>query len=216
MLKKLLAVILALCMTLAVLTACGGETGGGKKDDPATNKDIDKAIDTLEDAGVEIDSDVKDILENVEEAEAADPARIKVTVDLPEGWVEEESKYSNFQAANGTDMIMVTSTKKPSYVDDIMEYAQECLDTAKSVLDDMEFSGIEKVDVDGTEGARYHLDISIVSMKQRQIYYYYFKNGLIIMVQGAYMLSGDADEAASAEKQNEIENLMASVKTEKE
>lgn len=145
-------------------------------------------------------------------SKAADPASIRVTVDLPDGWEEKPNNFANYQAVKETSMFTVTSSRKLSSDNDIVEYVNKDIDTMKQAFGDAEFSGTEKIDIDETEGVRFHADFEISGMKQRQIYCYYFKHGLVIMVQGAYMLNEDNAGAASAE----IEKLISSVKTEKQ
>ncbi|HOA54182.1 MAG TPA: hypothetical protein PK423_02890 [Clostridiales bacterium] len=237
MLKKTLAVVLALCMMLAVLAACGvkrvdgtdgtekdtaavkrddtaatkqDDTGDSKKGDAEARKnEIDEALDALEDFGIEVDDDLKDLLENidVEDLEAAVSSGVEVTIDLADGWETEESQYSDFQARNEMSNIMVTSTRIPPGEKDAIEYTRKSLEITKGVFEQAEFSEVESIDIDGTKGARFHLDISILGMVQRQIFYHYFKDGLVIMVQGTYIQDEDADAEGA-----EIEKMMKSVK----
>ncbi|HOQ07832.1 MAG TPA: hypothetical protein PK127_02555 [Clostridiales bacterium] len=189
MLKKVLAAVLVLCMMLAALTACG-ITGTGN----GTGGDASGTGENTGEAG----------------PNAADPASIKVTVDLPDGWEEKAGNFANYQAVKGTSMFTVTSSKKPSDDDDIAEYVNKNIDIMKQAFGDAVYSATEKTDIDGTEGVRFHMDIETSGIKQRQIYCYYFKHGLVIMVQGAYLLDEDDAEATDAE----IEKLFSSVKTE--
>ncbi len=93
--KKFIAVLTVFCIALTMLTGCvgvkkkdpGNETG--KEKEVIKKEDVDKAIDTLEDSGVSLDPDLKDLIDDIDQedidAAAAANADIKVTADLPEG-----------------------------------------------------------------------------------------------------------------------------------
>ena len=230
MLKKVLAAVLAICMMFAALTACGikkkddgaGVTASGSKEDgpekdaAAAKKELDEALDTLEKVGIELDDDLQEMLENIDEAdiEAAQAARatdVKISVDAPEGWTVENNDYANYSAVNGMRTFMVMCSEEPSGVSDIAAYAKNNQDKMKTVFSEAEYSDITSVNIDGTKGGRFHIDLEIFGLKQRQIYVYYCKDGLVTMVQGCYMM-GMGDDA---ESEAEINKMIDSVRVEK-
>lgn len=231
MLKKVLAAVLAICMMFAALTACGikkKDDGAGiaasgpkknssEKDAAAAKKEIDDALDTLEEAGVELDDDLQEMLENIDEAdiEAAQAARatdVKISVDAPEGWTVENNDYANYSAVNGMRTFMVMCSEEPSGVGDIAAYAKNNQDKMKTVFSEAEYSDITSVNIDGTKGGRFHIDLEIFGLKQRQIYVYYCKDGLVTVVQGCYIMGMGDDEA---ESEAEINKMIDSVRVEK-
>lgn len=249
MLKRVLAVVLAICMMSAFLTACGikrkddgaekdvaavgkeeekstSETRKEQKDDPATEEDsvskedLDKALDSLDEAGLDMDDGLRDLLESIDEEdiEAAMQAKanlgdIKITADIPEGWTVEDSDNGSLSAIKDMYTFNVNCMAKQSYMsDDIMEYVQECLNAVKGFFDTAVISELTSVDIDGTKGGRYHIDLEIFGMTQRQMYIYYYKDDMVMMVQGCYMMGMGGDDAAV---EAEIVKMMESVKVER-
>lgn len=85
--KKLSIITLTLCMTLLMLSSCGGKN---KKTDGQSLKDA------IENLPVELDDDVSKYLDDVADFDILEPteAKIKVIATLPEGWQEETDENS--------------------------------------------------------------------------------------------------------------------------
>lgn len=213
--KRLLAVLMVYCIILTMLTGCVGvkkKDGDPVKDNKSASKDdIDKALDTLEDAGVTLDPDLEDMLEDIDQADidaaAAANAAVKVTADLPEGWELDEGSPLSFSAKNGLNMVMVTTASMPG-TNNAEEAAEAAIEQIKEYFKDAEYSAVENTKMAGYDGAGYYVDISITkSMVQRQEYFYFMKGKQLFMIQGAYMAD---DEAAAAE----VQKVMDSIKVE--
>jgi hypothetical protein len=212
--KKFIAVLMICCIAAALLVGCGVK----KKDDvPAedekttSNGDVTEAPDTPEDAGATLDTVLEDILESADQEDidvaAAPNEDIKVTADLPDGWKEETSSLP-FSAQKGSSMVMVSVGWMPDGGSDAMDAAQEAVRQMKSVFEDAEYSTVESKKTAGYDGAGFHIDINLFgSMVQRQVYFYFIKDGKLFMMQGAYMT--DDEEAA-----NEVLKVMDSIKIE--
>jgi len=82
----------------------------------------------------------------------------------------------------------------------------------KGFFDTAVISELTSVDIDGTKGGRYHIDLEIFGMTQRQMYIYYYKDDMVMMVQGCYMMGMGGDDAAD---EAEIVKMMESVKVER-
>lgn len=214
--KKFIAVLTVFCIALTMLTGCvgvnkkdpGNETG--KEKEVIKKEDVDKAIDTLEDSGVSLDPDLKDLIDDIDQedidAAAAANADIKVTADLPEGWVRDEEAVVPFSAKSGMNMVMVTAVIMSS--SDPLKAAEEAAEQTKKYFEDAKFSPVESMKLSDYDGAGYSIEISITSsFVQTQEYFYFSKDGRLFMVQGAYMAD---DEAGAAE----VRKVMDSIKVE--
>lgn len=213
--KKFLAILMVCCIVLTMLTGCAGVKKKGEepaRDNSSVSKDdIDEALDTLEDAGVTLDSDLSDLLEDIDQedidAAAAANANVKVTADLPEGWELDKDSPLPLSARNGFNMVMVTTAAMPG-TNSAKEAAEEAIEQIKEYFEDAEYSAVEEKKIAGYDGAGYYMDISITqSMVQRQEYFYFQKDDQLFMIQGAYM----ADDEAGA---NEVRKVMESIKIE--
>ncbi len=213
--KRLLAVIMVCCIVLTMLTGCVGVKK--KTDEPAgksdvSDKDIDEALDALDDSGVTLDPDLQDLIEDIDQADidaaAAANDDVKVTADLPEGWERDEDAVVPFSATSGFNMMMVTKAWLPDESDDAKGAAEEAVKQIKEYFEDAEYSAVENKKMAGYDGAGFTMDISITSsFVQRQEYFYFMKGKQLFMIQGAYMAD---DEAAGAE----VRKVMDSVKIE--
>jgi hypothetical protein len=214
MLKRLLAVITLLCIILSVLTACGG-TASNK--DGGSRSEIDKAIDDLdkleEETGVKVDDGIKDLLEDIDEADldaaAAANDDVKAVADLPEGWEIDEDSPLLLSANKVTRLLSVTGANIPYDAGTITEYAEQTRAQMKEYFEDATISDVESIKLGNYDGARYIFDYAITkSMVQRQVYFFFYEGKKVFMVQGAYMM----DDEGAAE---EVEAVMASVRIEK-
>lgn len=221
--KKILAVIVLCCLVLSMLTGCIGvkkkaeepakgtlEAAENGQNNNVKKEDIEEAVDAMEDAGVTLDSDVKDLLEDVDQADidaaASANADLKVTADLPEGWVEDTKEGIAFSATKDLNMMMVTKSWMPEGVNDANGVAEDAIKQIKEYFEDAKYSAVENKKMAGYDGAGFYIDITITeSMIQRQEYFYFIKDGQPVMVQGAYMAD---DEAAAAE----VHKVMDSIK----
>ncbi len=217
MLKRLLVVMMALCMLLTVLTACGGTAGKNDGSAAKGNSDIDKALEDLEqledEAGVVVDENIKDLLEDIDEADidAAAAANansdVKVSADLAEGWERDEDTPLLLNATNGTRLLSVVGYPKPSDMN-IAEYAEKNREQMVEYFPDATISAVENKRLGNYDGAGIDFEYAITkSMVQKQIYFYFFEGERAYMIQGAYMID---DEGAAGD----VEAAMASIKIE--
>lgn len=216
--KKILAAVLLCCMVLTMLTGCIGvkkidetskETVENEQGNDVTKEDLEEAVDTMEDAGVTLDPDLEDMLEDVDQADidaaAAANAELKVTADLPEGWEQDTKASVAFSATKDLNMVMVTKSYIPDGVNDANGVAEDAIKQIKEFFEDAEYSAVESKNMAGYDGASFYIDISITeNMVQRQEYFYFIKGSDAIMVQGAYMAD---DEAAAAEVQKVMDSI---------
>lgn len=192
--KKLLAVLMACCLALMALTACGG----GQDAEEASLEDLENALEELE-ASLDEEEETTDPGEETDDSGEALSGDVveeaTFTLDLPEGWEIEENSEEVFTASNGLNMISISDIVTFDPVDP-MEYAQEVMASLEEEVPEAVFSEVKQATLAGLEGAVYTLDAELTAgLIQRQENFYYYDAYHLYIVQGAYL--ADDEEGAS-------------------
>lgn len=206
MLKRLIPILLALAMVFSMMTACGKKKA---KDD-----NIGSVKEQLEDLPVEFDDDTQQLLDKIDSTDAGSTApsaasNINVTVDLPEGWVENKDQTNVIAAyEKETNMVYVMAAWVPDEVKNVTDLAEYEKEQVGEYFEDAVFSEVESVTVSGMQGARLSMDISIAkTLKQTQTYVYLEKGGNYYKILIAYFSDDEQGK-------KETEDILASMKIE--
>ncbi len=201
--KRFVAILIACCLALVALTACGG----GQDAEEASMEDLEKALEDLEasldeedetiyldegtdDPGKDLSGDV------VEEA--------TFTLDLPDGWEIDENTEETFSASNEINLIAVSDIVTFDPIDP-KEYAQEVMASLEEEIPEAVFSEVQEATLAGLEGAAYTMDAELTAgLIQRQENFYYYDAYHLYIVQGAYL----ADDEEGASKVQEVLNTL--------
>ncbi len=201
--KRFMAILIACCLALMTLTACGG----GQDTDDASIKDLEKAMQELE-ASLDAEDGTIDPDEGADASgdnltgDVVEEATF--TLDLPEGWVIDENTEETFSASNELNFIVVADIVTFDPIDPA-EYAHEVMESLAEEIPEAEFSEVQEATLAGLEGAVFTLDAELTEgLIQRQENFYYYDAYHIYIVQGAYL----ADDAEGAGKVQEVLNTL--------
>lgn len=190
MARKFLNIILAFCLSVLMLTACG-------RPDPV-----------IESESESISSKVAAEMPDTSEMTAPKNTNkeISISVIAPDGWTKKDDDSSLIWYEKGSSYVSVIKPWIPNDAKSAMDVAKYEQQQIKDFFQEAQTSEPVETTLDGINAVRMELDMAISdTVSQKQVYIYFFVNNIAYKVMGTYL----TDDASSA---GDVESIIQSIK----